>query len=61
MLSADKGGRLALPPTGAHCEAEDTRFMINWDPGKQLHDKMNSSGTGLLAALSGILNMIYFV
>lgn len=35
--------------------------MINWDPGKQLHDKMEILGTGLLAALSGILNMIYFV
>lgn len=43
-LSADKGGRLALPPTGAHSEAEDTRFMINWDPGKQLHDKIEISG-----------------
>lgn len=46
VLSADKGGRLALPPTGAHSEAENTRFMINWDPGKQLHDKMEIFGHG---------------
>lgn len=44
VLSADKGGRLALPPTGACSEAEDTGFMINWDPGKQLHDKMKIFG-----------------
>lgn len=37
-------GRLALPPTGAHAEAEDPRFMINWDPGKQLHDKTEIFG-----------------
>lgn len=44
MLSADKGGRLALPPTGARSEAEDAGFMINWDPGKQLHGKMKIFG-----------------
>lgn len=32
LLSADKGGRLALPPTGAHSETEDT----------QVYDKLGS-------------------